>query len=870
MTLSGLAALVYQVAWTRRLTLLFGASTYAVATVLAAFLGGLALGAWLLGPVLDRARRPLGAYAVLEAGVGLYALAFPLLLRVVEALYLGWARAVPGSLEARIAVRVVLSSLLLLPPTFLMGATLPAMCRVFLRHPGRVGRDLGLLYAMNTLGAALGAFLAGFLILAWLGLDGSVRAAALLNLGLAAAALLLARGGPELLPEAPEDPIGREEPAAAPAGADPRVVLLATTLSGFTALGYEVAWVRALMTVLHTGFTYALSLMLGTFLVGIVLGSLVYARYLARRAGLAAFGRAQVLLGGWALVTVWLLGQGPGLERLAARLGLLGAEYTWASWLAEVALASAAVMLVPTILMGICFPLAARLVTRERRHAGRRVGALYAWNTLGSITGSLLCGFWLVPRFGTLNALVILGLVNLALGAGLAWAARAHPVERLAMTAAVLAVAAAGLAVTPADYFRESLSRWREGKLLYFAEDVVGVVEIYQQPSNAGGFYRRLYVNGTSYASTADYARVYHKLLGHLPALVHRGPARSLVIAFGTGMTAGALAHHPAVERVDAVDLSPAVFAGSVAFAGANGHVTENPKVRLLVEDGRNHLLLDREGYDLITLEPPPPRFAGIASLYSREFYELCRSRLHAGGVLAQWIPMHSHTEEEMRDLVRTFFEVFPDSTMWLPVQRDAILVGSLGPADLDAARIAGRMREPEVAADLADIGYEVPAALFAALVADAPTLRRYVEGAHAVTDDRPSIEFFAGKPLVERPIHLARLLPYRIPVAAVERLLAPDGMVPEAERELERYHRAMGHYYQGAVRGERGDGAGRAREWLRAATIVPESLFFRRLIESLPGVPLPAAGARGAAPLTPRRGAPRIGPVSTALEETR
>jgi len=600
-------------------------------------------------------------------------------------------------------------------------------------------------------------------------------------------------------------------------------------VSGFTALGYEVLWVRALVTMLHTGFTYAFSLMLGTFLFGLVLGSLIYARFFARHTStLLQFARAQFVLGGWALASVWLLGQIPFLERAAAARGWLGSEYTWTSWIAEMTAASLLIMLVPTTLMGICFPLAARLVVGGFERVGQGVGKLYAFNTIGSILGSLVAGFLLAPHLGTLNAVALLAVLNLLLAVVLAWAGDARRWERGAVVAFTAAAIVLCLVVTPRSYLRHALTRWRGGQLLYFAEDVIGVVEIYHEPSAMGGAFRRLFVNGTSYASTAPYARRYHKLLGHLPVLLHAAPERALMIAFGTGMTAGALARYKEVREIDCVDLSSAVLGGAGWFGGSNGKIAADPKARLRVEDGRNHLLLSDRPYDLITLEPPPPRFAGVANLYSRDFYALCRSRLRPGGVVAQWIPMQSHTEEEMRALMRAFIEVFPNSTLWVPVQRDAIIIGGLDPPDVSLSRIRERMAQPRVAADLADIDIERPEALVATLMAYGPGLAAYVGDVRPVTDDRPSIEFFVGQPLVEEPDHLEKLLPSRLDPAGLGAILRTG---PEVPVGVERYFRAMGHFYQGTVLGERGDAPGRAREWRAALELEPGSPFFRRLV---------------------------------------
>jgi spermidine synthase len=797
-TLSGLAALVYQVAWTRRLSLLLGVSTYAVATVLAAFLGGLALGAWVLGRRIDQARRPLRIYALLEAGIGVLAFLFPFLLAAMHGLYVSWGQASAASGSVHLLARVTLCAVLVLPATFLMGATLPAMCRVLVRDDRRLGRDLGRVYGYNTLGAALGALLCGFvLISSW-----------------------LSRREREGQQEAPSPAV------TTPKSAQVRLVLAASAVSGFAALGYEVLWTRGLVTVLHTGFTYSLAIMLAAFLGGLVLGSFVFARFIAPRAAtLGSLAWVQLGIGASALVSVVLLAQAPYLERKAVAMGLLGTTYTWSSWIGEVAVASGLVMLVPTTLMGIALPLSARLVVKDRRGVGEGMGVLYGWNTVGSILGALVAGFVLVPRIGTLNSLVLLAALNLVLAVALSWFA-GHRRAWIGLLSAALVLL--GVGAVPQHYFRDALSRWKGGELLYFAEDATGIVAVYEEPAAAGDTYRRLYVNETSYASSTTYARRYHKLLGHLPALLHPGPRRGLVIAFGTGMTAGALAHHPSVEQVDAVDISSAVLGAAPYFAKENGGFLDSPKARARVEDGRHHLLVSGPDYDVITLEPPPPRFAGIANLYSRDFYELCRSRLRIDGVVAQWIPMHSHTEEEMRMLVRSFVEVFPQSTLWVPVQRDAIIVGFQEPVVVDLAEFARRMAGAAVGRDLQDVDVDSPEALVATWFADADLLAEYVSGVRPITDDRPSIEFFAGRPLVEAPVHLERLMPFRMEKT---RLLASlQGVDAAGLAELEVQIEAMDHFYRGSVLASQGHAAGRIREFRQALELDPDSRFFLRL----------------------------------------
>ncbi|HEY3176772.1 MAG TPA: fused MFS/spermidine synthase [Candidatus Polarisedimenticolia bacterium] len=836
-TLSGCASLIYEVVWTRRLTILFGASTWAVATVIAGFLGGLAAGAWALGPLIDRSRRPLRAYALLEAGIGLYALVFPELAGAITQVYVAIGPSLSGSFTLRTLLRAVLAVVVILPPTALMGATLPAMCQFVARRPPALGRDLGVICALNTLGAAAGALLAGFVLIGSLGLSGTMRATAALNLALAITAFVLSRRmgeRPAGEATAPLDP-GRRAPQATvlPLAAARRAVLVAMALSGFAAVGYEVLWTRALVTALHTGFTYAFSMMLATFLAGLGLGGLLHAGLFSRsQSPLRLLARLQLLLGVWSFVSIALLGGLPYLERLAAEHGWIGAIYTWPSWVAEMMTASILVILPPTLLLGIAFPLAGQVVAGSGGDLGRRIGILYACNTVGSILGSLIAGFVLVPSIGTLNALALLAGLNILAAGWLLWTAPPSW-ERRATILIAASLLGVGLGVLPSDHWRMALSRWHAGRQIYFGEDATGVVEIYDEPSGAGGSYRRLFVNQTSYASTSDYARRYHKLLGHLPALLHPHPETTLVIAFGTGMTAGALARYPTVSRVDCVDLSPAVFGGACHFAAENGNLLALRKVRSVVEDGRNYLLLSPGSYDVITLEPPPPRFAGVAELYSREFYELIRSRLRPGGLAAQWIPMHSHTEEEMRMLVRSFVDAFPESTLWVPVQSDAIVIGRTQRGGIDLGVVGRHLRDPKVAADLADAGVEGVADVVSLLALNAGALARYVRDVAPITDDCPAIEFFVGRPLVETPVHLERLLPFRIGatdlLAELDGVGGPDGAT---RQELLRHVDAMDHFYRGTVLSNRGDRPGRDREWRLARQEVPESLFFRRIGE--------------------------------------
>ena len=841
--LSGASALAYEVLWTKWLTRVIGVTTFSVTTVVASFLTGLALGAAFFGGRIDRSGRPLRLYAWLEAGVAACSLALHFVLPLLESSYVSLHRHLGSAGQAVLLARIALSFLALLPPTLLMGGTLPVLCRREVARGEGVASSLSALYAINTLGGVVGTLLTGFVLIGSLGLRGTLLAAVFAN---------ALAGGVALLLDALERRADRETPApgsavrkkegepakslaAVVAMLGPRgraIILAASALSGVAALSFEILWTRALGVFLRSGIVYSFSLALANFLLGIVVGSWIYHTFLAaRRAGVPAFSTLQAAIGAWGLASVLVL---PRVGQLPVWVaGRLGGEYSWGGWAIVWVLSSMAVMFVPSVLMGIVFPLAGGLVV-DRERVGGGVGTLYAANGLGSVLGALVSGFFLIPRLGTLQSLRANSLLCAALGAAallaLPGTASAHGFRRRK----VIAFGGAG-AVTlasfliPADLLRERIIASRPGTNLYFAEGATGLVEVYDRIGAAGNHYLKLYFNGTSYAGSTQSGRRYHKLLGHLPALLHPDPRTGLVIGFGSGMTFGAMLLDPRIERVDCVELSPEVLGAAPFFARDNGDAPQHPKGRIILGDGREHLLVTQRRYDLISLEPPPPRFAGVVNLYSLDFYRLCRRRLRAGGIMTQWIPMHSHTKEEMRDLIRTFVEVFPEATFWVPTPRDGILVGSASPLQVSAPELRRRMATEPVATDLRSIDLPDLGALLGGLLLDAPALATYVREAGVITDDRPTIEYFASHPLSEPPGHLEDVFRHGInPALWIERA-AGGNAVSLTETEV-RHLQAMQQLLLGVVAGDRGDAEGKQRAYAAALQLHPDSTFLQRL----------------------------------------
>ncbi len=726
--LSGAAGLVYQVVWTRKLVFVLGVTSQAVATVLAVFMGGLALGSWWLARYGDRVRSPIRLYGLLElllAGFGLASLA---LLDILVEVYSGARRSGAISEGMLPVARVVFAGLALLGPTTLMGATLPILVRGLSRGGERLARSAGVLYAVNTLGAVFGTLAAAWWLIQTLGLQGTTAVAAGLNglAGLAALALGDRGIAPPQVASVPRT--SARDPRTA------RAVLLAFGLSGMFALAYEVLWTRYLVYVLGENSVYAFSTMLASFLIGIVLGSLA-AAWLADRARdlVGVLGLVIALVGAGALATL------PVMEALASsRRGPPGEG--WLGVAAEDFLRCLAVLIVPTTLSGSTFAIVAKLSARDPARLGADVGVAYASNTLGAILGALAGGFLVLPVLGLRAGLLALGTLNVL--AGLWLATRPRPEGRGTAKAAL--AGSLGLLAAIAGFLSEGPSRkalLREDQvLLYYGdgpESSVAVVE------SEGGGGRSLIVDGDEQAGTGPRLQIHLRLLGHLPAFFHPAPRKGLVVGFGTGITTGCLLQHP-FERVDQVELSKEVIEAAPLFAQFNHDALRDPRLRLVRDDGRNFLLSTRETYDVITCDPFDADDAGVTSLYCREYYELVRSRLNPGGLACQWITEH-YDPEEMKLLLRTFQSVFPHASVWL-ADFTLVAVGAVEPAAVSLEDVRRRFEDPGVKSSLEVIGVDRAEALLALLLAGPRSLREFLGEGPLNTDDRPLIEYLGPR----------------------------------------------------------------------------------------------------------------------------
>jgi spermidine synthase len=760
--ISGATALIYQVAWARMLTQIFGNTTHAIATVLSAFMGGLALGSYVLGRVADARRDPLLIYGLLEGGVGVYGLVVPALFALTQQAYSRLYALAEASFTVFSLILFGLCFAVIVLPTALMGATLPILSRYCVTQFAALGRRIGDLYAINTFGAVVGCAISGFFLIPELGLRGSVRLAAFLNLGIALA-VVAAVWPLRSRSRTPAAPAAADTEAAAPAG--PRshldTALLATfALSGAAAMVYENAWTRALTLVIGMS-TYSFTIMLTTFLVGLGVGSFLYARWWGHRdVGVAGFGLLQLLIALSALATI------PLFERLPFLFLRLhhGFGDSFAQFLGIQIVLSALVMIVPTLLLGATFPVVARIYTQSLYRIGSSVGTAYASNTLGAIVGAFLGGFVLIPTVGVQNsiglavtatavggvALVVLD-TSLRQGRRLATAAAMFVVavtavlsfrtwDKHVMTSGVT-IYAHNYTSLPTDALRRE---WMQrDDLLYYREGLTATISVHR---SAGSDYLYEKINGKVDASFGDTPT--QLMVGYLPMLLNPDAKRVLVIGMGSGMTAKAVAAFP-VERLEVAEIEPAVVESARFFAEKNGRIHDDPRVRFVHADGRNYLLAVRDRYDVIISEPSNPWIAGIGNLFTREYYQAALSRLAEGGVFGQWMQTYGMAPEDLRMVYRTFAEVFPDVSLWAVNDSDMLLIGTVRPQRLrltDWQRVLAA--RPTAREDLRELGFVDAYSLMAMYLMPKAILLKMAGDAEYNLDDLPRLEFMAPRNL--------------------------------------------------------------------------------------------------------------------------
>jgi spermidine synthase len=748
---TGACGLVYQQLWVRLLSLVFGVTVYAVSTVLASFFAGLALGSYVAGRLVDRARRPLRWYGLAEILVGLAGLGTIAALSGVERVYVWMAAVLPDSVPTLTVVRFVLSFAVLLVPATLMGASLPIVVRSALVRSGHLGERVSLLYATNTAGAIAGTLVAGFWLIGERGLTFSFRLAAAVNIAVGIAAVVGSRAWETA--RRPVEPIAPSDHTADPSGptlsvGTRRSVLTVFTVSGFVSLALEVVWFRVLVLYLEST-TYALTIMLATVLAGIALGSYLVAPLMRLRIDwLKLLAAAELALSVVALASLYFLSKSSRVADSARDvLGFLSSD------LQSMLVASALAILPTTLLLGFAFPIGVRLWTAApggiAEDSGRRIGVFYACNVAAGIAGSVIAGFVLVPYLGTRGSLVVLAALLLASGVLILVRSTSLQVSLAVAGAAAGVFALMTVTVVPNPYSAALADRYPGERLIWQEEGAQTTVSVHDGRDGN----RLLYLDGLPQASSAPQIAQEHRVIGLLPMAVHPHPDRSLVIGLGGGVTAGAVSAF-GYRSVEIVELSSEVVSGSRFFADLNGDVVHRPNVHVRVDDGRNYLLTTDKKYDVITADIILPEHVGAGNLWSVDYWRLARQALADDGIMVQWIPERYDTEYKL--IMRSFLEAFPNTTLWAG---GSVMIGSKHPFTLDPAAFERKLENPETRAVLQADGIPTFDALVKEYTAGPNAMRSFAGTGPRLTDDRPRLEYSRYLGHKQRPLDVSPLL---------------------------------------------------------------------------------------------------------------
>ena len=760
---SGATGLIYQIAWFKYLSLFLGNTTYAQTIVLATFMGGLAIGASLWGRRADMSKSPILLYGALEFFIGVYCVLYPWVMTVVKNLFVMSVHAMhlPSDGAAVLFLKLIISVLTLLLPTILMGGTLPVLVRFLTHNVEESGKNVATLYFLNSFGAVLGSLLGGFFLVPMAGLHLTVISAGVINILIAAAAFLL--GKQKQVEPAVEEAIPMAEP---PASSNQQVLLAVGVagVSGLAAMIYEVAWVRLLIPVLGSS-TYSYTLMLVAFIAGITIGSWIVSVFISRWKNLfGVLAVCQLLIGVSMALMLPLYGRVPYLFWHLGSI-LARTASTYPLFLTLQFLIGLTLMIIPTIFLGMSLPLASRIAARSVQVLGKSVGTVFSVNTLGTVLGSLAAGLVLIPLIGVRHAIEIGLVLNIVCGIVLTIVDTSQSkLRRAALVVAATALTSLtfifgsdwnqivtlsgvfrqfGANHPPPSSYEEFVKIVRSQNVLYYKEGASATIGVV---SNFVGSEKQhiLIINGKADASSIGDLPT-QVLLGQVPTMLHPNPDTVLVIGFGSGVTAGSVLTH-SIQRLECVEISPEVIAASKLFEHVNNKPLEDPRTKLFIDDALSFLKLAETNYDIIISEPSNPWIAGIGNLYTTEFFEMCKKKLHQDGLMVQWFHLYEIDDVTFKLVVRTFRSVFPHVLVWQSLTPDLLLVGSKDSVQFDEARFKEKLSAPAVRKDLERIN--IPdVATFASLqmISEGP-VREYAGPGPFNTEDKPLLEYWAPR----------------------------------------------------------------------------------------------------------------------------
>jgi len=785
---SGCSALIYEIVWYQLLQLAIGSTSISLGFLLATYMGGLCLGSIGL-PRLRTARHPLQIYGFLELGIaafGLLVLAgLPLLDRVYVA---GAEHGMPGML-----LRGCLAAVCLMPPTILMGASLPAIVRWIASTPRGVSW-WGLLYGGNTAGAVFGCLLAGFYLLRVHNMAVATYTAVAINVAVALFSFLVAARTPAQASAGDSGaPESATEPGAVPAGGSGRWPIYITIgLSGAGALGAEVVWTR-LMGMMLGATVYVFSIILAVFLAGLALGSTVGSYLVRSIRPRVALGWCQMLLSLGVAWTAYMIANSLPYWPINPLL----TTSPWFTFQLDMVRCLWAI-LPPTLLWGASFPLAVAALAAPGEDSGRVVGGVYAANTLGAIAGALGVSLVLVPWIGTQNSERVILLLSAASALFVLWpyaAGHASKIPAAALTAALIlaGVLAKGVDAIPGKviaYGRRIMISAPSSELLYTAEGINSSVAITRWSDGA----TEVDVNGHVEATTEPYDMRLQRMVGHLPALLHRQPGNVLGIGFGAGVSAGTFTRYPTIEHITVCEIEPIIPPTSTRyFAKQDYDVLHNPRTRIVFDDARHYLLTTTEKYDIIASDPLDVFVKGTAALYTKEYFESVRRHLNPGGMFTLYVPLYESDARTVRSELATFFDAFPNATVWANTVNgqgyDMVFLGTLKPLKIDLDEIQARLDRADyapVAESLREVQFFSAIDLFATYAGRMDDLGQWTRGVDLNRDGDLRLQYWGGwgiNSTLEDVIY-RQMLSYRRP---------PAGLFTGSPAKLEALRQAIG-----------------------------------------------------------------------------
>ncbi|MFZ5995306.1 MAG: fused MFS/spermidine synthase [Thermodesulfobacteriota bacterium] len=751
--LSGTCALIYEVLWVKILARILGNTTFAASIILAAFMAGLAIGSYKFGKLIDRKNRPLLTYAIIEAAIAFLALSLPFLFSALTPLYIWICRFMGNTPFSFRLAQIVFCFILILAPTTLMGGTLPILCRFAATSNDKIGRITGELYAANTLGAVVGCFIGGFFLIEVFGIQGTTHLTVGMNFGVAIIAGLLSvslhrYNNAEIPPAtASSDKTGRTNYGNQKSKFGPdNMIVWAIGLSGFTGLAYEIVWTRVLVFFSPGVLVYTFSTMLTLFLLGFAVGSYI-GSFLADkiRPLRQTLAGLQTTLAFISVLSIPLVVRLNSLQEFARDYVELIPDPYWRS-MTYFALACLALVFVPSVFLGATFPMASRIYTDNLKEIGHKIGTIYSANTIGAILGAIMAGLIFLPVLGTRRSLIFIALLNIIVAALILMRCLDRRIRVIfaQVTAAFLFLG--GYFWMDQDAFISIFSKGNEEIRTVFArEGVGGTVTVHRLPD----YSLQLAINGVNVSGTDFKFRTSQKLQAHIPLLIHSQAREILQIGFGSGETASSVTRHD-IDHVDSVEISPAVIDAVGFFADVNQKVLDKSKLNLAIDDVRSFLVRGTRRYDVILSDSIHPTIAGNGSLYTVEYFRLCKDKLRTGGIFSTWAPLYELTPEDFKVILRSMKTVFSHVYLWhTPAGRNewCILMGMMQPLSIDLRKLEQHFNRKAIREDLAAISVLDCRQLLSFFLLDNEGILQLIgQKGLCNTDDNSYLEYAAAK----------------------------------------------------------------------------------------------------------------------------